>query len=71
MTTSSHPPTPCLRCGSALPLTGTSRDELYFYTARLSLRVSGGVECDTDQPPRGRLCEECTRSFLLWLGASR
>lgn len=63
-------PTPCLRCESALPLTTIHRNELYFYTARLGLRLNGsGVDVDTDvaQQPRGRLCEECTLAFVEWL----
>lgn len=59
-------PTPCLRCEADQPLTATPRNELYFYTARLSVNASG-LKTDTDQQPRGRLCEGCTRAFVEWL----
>ena len=59
-------PPPCLRCTSASPLTSVPRDELYFYTARLNLSGSG-LKTDVDRQPRGRLCEDCTRSFVTWL----
>jgi hypothetical protein len=59
-------PTPCLRCESALPLMAIPRNELYFYTAGLSLSESG-LMTDTEQHPRGRLCEGCTRTFVEWL----
>jgi hypothetical protein len=59
-------PTPCLRCESDLPLTAIPRNELYFYTAGLSLSGSG-LMTDTEQHPRGRLCEGCTRTFVEWL----
>ena len=67
-------PTPCLRCKSDAPLTLTPRNELYFYTARLSVspptnHTLGGInlKTDVDQQPRGRLCERCTRAFVGWL----
>ncbi len=69
-------PTPCLRCGSAKPLTTTPRDELYFYTARISLSVAGHglasigrvtLNTDVDKGAQGRLCAPCTRSFNAWL----
>lgn len=59
-------PEPCLRCKSDLPLKATPRNELYFYTARLSFTGSS-LKTDTDQQPRGRLCEECTRAFVGFL----
>jgi hypothetical protein len=63
-------PTTCLRCESGLPLTAIPHNELYFYTARLSLSGSG-IKTDTDQQPRGRLCEECTDAFVEWLKADK
>jgi hypothetical protein len=61
-------PEPCLRCGDTRPLTISLRDELFFYTARMSLSLDGSrVEIDTDRQPRGRLCEACTHAFVGWL----
>lgn len=59
-------PDPCQRCRSDAPLTAIPRNEVYFYTARLSASESR-MDIDTDQVPRGRLCEECTRGFVTWL----
>lgn len=59
-------PEPCLRCGSVLALSATPRNELFCYTARLSVRGSR-LETAVDQEPRGRLCEACTRAFGQFL----
>ena len=59
-------PESCLRCGSDLPLTAVPHNELFFYTARMSVRESE-YKVDVNQPPRGRLCEWCTVSFIGWL----
>ncbi len=67
------PIVPCLRCGSALPLTTTPRDELYFYTAVLCMGESG-MKIETvhiDSKPRGRLCEICTAAFCTWVAPSQ
>ena len=59
-------PEPCLRCKSVVPLTAVPHDELFFYTARMSVSESG-FKTDVNRQPRGRLCEECTSSFVGWL----
>lgn len=66
MTTEISKPEPCLRCGSDLPATATPRNELYFYTARVSWSPPKW-ESDVNQVPRGRLCETCTSTFVEWL----
>lgn len=64
-------PEPCIRCGSAEPLTTSPRDELYCYTARLNLNATGTrMETDVDRQPRGRLCAACTCTFVGWLKES-
>lgn len=61
-------PEPCKRCGNDDPLGTSSRDESYFYTAALSIDAEcTRIDSDTNRPPRGRLCEGCTRAFAQWL----
>jgi hypothetical protein len=72
MTTETPTPEPCLRCGAAVPLTGTPREELFCYTARMNLNPAGTrLETDVNREPRGRLCDACTRAFVGWLKEPR